>query len=139
MKNPRGTLGLAFVFAGAIGAWGIPGLDAQPQPSSSPFTRTLLQSRDLSIPGRAVVVTHIDFQPGAEISKHTHPGEETGYVLEGTLTLEIEGKPPVSLKTGDVYFVEAGRVHGGRNGNTSAKVLMTYIVEKGKPLAQTAK
>src|SRR4029434_5524460 len=125
MRNAGLALGAAFVFAGAIGLWGIRGLDAQPQPS--PFTRTLLQTRDLSAPGRAVVVAHVEFQPGAEIARHTHPGEETGYVLEGTLTLAIEGNPPVTLKAGDTYFIEAGRAHAARNGNTPAKVLETYI------------
>lgn len=137
MKNPKLTLAAAFVFAGTMGARGIHGLDAQTQPA--PFTRTILQTQDLSTPGRAVVVARVDFQPGAEIAKHTHPGEEAGYVLEGTLTLEVEGKPPVTLKAGDAFFVEAGRVHAGRNGNTPGKVLATYIVEKGKPLAQPAK
>jgi quercetin dioxygenase-like cupin family protein len=137
MKNPKLTLAAAFVFAGTMGAWGIHGLDAQTQPA--PFTRTILQTQDLSTSGRAVVVARVDFQPGAPIDKHTHPGEELGYVLEGTLTLEVEGKPPVTLKAGEVYFVEAGRVHGGKNGNTPGKVLATYIVEKGKPLAQPAK
>jgi quercetin dioxygenase-like cupin family protein len=137
VKKPKLTLAAAFVFTGTMGAWGINGLDAQQQPA--PFTRTVLQTQDLSAPGRAVVVVRVDFQPGAEISKHTHPGEEVGYVLEGTLTLEVDGKPPVTLKAGDVFFVEAGRVHAGRNGITPGKVLATYIVEKGKPLALPAK
>ncbi len=133
MRNPKLVLAAAFALAGAMGAWGIQGLDAQQQPP--PFVRTLLQTQDLGAQGRAAVVARVDFQPGAEISRHTHPGEELGYVLEGTLTLQIEGKPPVTLKAGDVFFVEAGRVHAGRNGNTPGKVLATYVVEKGKPLA----
>src|SRR5688572_13483795 len=131
--NTNLTLGAAFVLAGAMGAWGIHGLQAQQE--KPPFTRTMLQAHDLSTPGRAVVVARVDFQPGAEIGRHTHPGEEVGYVLEGTLTLEVEGKPPVTLKAGDVFFVEAGRAHGGKNGNMPGKVLATYVVEKGKPLA----
>ena len=133
MKDSKLTLGAAFVVAGAMGAWGIHGIEAQQQPA--PFTRTILQTHDLSAQGRSVVVARVDFQPGAEISKHTHPGEEAGYVLEGTLTLEVEGRPTVTLKAGDVFFVEAGRVHAGRTSNTPGKVLATYIVEKGKPLA----
>ena len=136
MKNPNVTLAAGFVLAGAMGAWGIYGLQAQQPPG---FTRTLLQTQDLSTQGRAAVVARVEFQPGAAIGKHTHPGEELGYVLEGTLTLEVEGKPPVMLKAGDVFFVEAGRVHAGTNGNTPGKVLATYLVEKGKPLATAVK
>jgi quercetin dioxygenase-like cupin family protein len=57
-------------------------------------------------------------------------------VLEGTLLLEIEGKPAVRLKAGDAFFVEAGRPHDGiHEGPSTAKVLANYIVEKGKPVA----
>ena len=137
MRNSKLTLAAAFVVAGAIGAWGIQGIDAQQE--KPPFTRTLLQTQDLSTPGRVAVLARLEIQPGAEISKHTHPGEELGFILEGTLTLEVEGKPPVTLKAGDTFFVEAGRVHAGKNGSTPAKVLQTYIVEKGKPLATAVK
>jgi quercetin dioxygenase-like cupin family protein len=137
MANSKLTLGAAFAVAGAIGAWGISGIDAQPE--KPPFTRTLLQKQDLGMPGRAAVVAMVEFLPGAVIGKHTHPGEELGYVIEGNLTLEVEGKPPVALKAGDVYFVEAGRVHAGRNGGTPGKVLTTYVLEKGKPLATAVK
>ena len=133
LKNPKLILAATFACAGALGAWGIQRLDAQQPPPA--FMRTILQTHDLSAQGRAAMVARVDFQPGAEIGRHTHPGEELGYVLEGTLTLEVEGKPPVTLKAGDSYFIEAGRVHGGRNGATPGKVLATYIVEKGKPLA----
>ena len=58
------------------------------------------------------------------------------YVLAGALRLEVDGKPPVTLKAGDVFMVPAGRVHNATNtGPGSAKVLATYIVEKGKPIA----
>jgi len=72
--------------------------------------------------------------------KHTHPGEELGYVLEGTLLLEIEGAPARTLKAGDSFFVPAGKPHDGKNtGSGPAKVLATYIIEKGKPVASPAK
>ncbi len=128
----------ATVVLAAMAAWGVKGLDAQ-QPPPAPFTRTILQTHDLSTPGRAAVVARVEFQPGAEIGRHTHPGEELGYVMEGILVLEVEGKPPVTLKAGDTYFVEAGRVHSGRNGSAPGKVLTTYLVEKGKPLATAVK
>ena len=81
-----------------------------------------------------------EFAPGVAAGKHTHPGEELGYVLEGALVLEIEGQPPVTLKAGDVFFVPAGVVHDGKNvGSGPAKVLATYIVERGKPVATPVK
>jgi quercetin dioxygenase-like cupin family protein len=68
--------------------------------------------------------------------KHSHPGEEIAYVLEGTLLLSVDGKPSVTIKAGDTFFVEAGRPHETTNeGTAMAKILVTYTVEKGKPLA----
>ena len=81
-----------------------------------------------------------EFQPGAESGKHFHPGEEFGYLLEGTLELTLDGKPPVVVKAGDPIFIPAGTVHNAKNvGKTTAKVLATYVLEKGKPLATPVK
>ena len=100
------------------------------------FTRTVLQQGDLSVPGREVVSAIAEFQPGATSGRHTHPGEEAGYVLEGTLLLEQAGKPAVTLTAGKTFFIPAGTVHNAtNNGSSGARVLATYIVEKGKPLA----
>jgi quercetin dioxygenase-like cupin family protein len=104
------------------------------------FTRAILQKGDLSMPGHEAVQVRAEFDPGAAAGRHTHPGEEFTYILEGTLVLEVEGKAPVTLHAGDYFFVPAGIVHDGRNvGNAKAKVLATYIVEKGKPIATPAK
>jgi quercetin dioxygenase-like cupin family protein len=97
--------------------------------------RTDLQQHDLSIPGREVVQNRVDISPQAPAIKHTHPGEEIIYVLEGSLEYQVEGKPPTTLNAGDVLFVPAEAIHAVRNvGTTNAAELATYVVEKGKPL-----
>ena len=97
--------------------------------------RTDLQRHDLSVPGREVVQVRVDFDPGYVSPRHTHPGEEIIYVLEGTLEYQIGDKPPVTVKPGDVLFVPAGTIHAARNvGSGKGAELATYIVEKGKPL-----
>ena len=95
-----------------------------------------LQRHDLSVPGREVVQTIVELDPGVTSSRHTHPGEEIVYVLEGApLEYQVEGKPPVTLKPGDVLFIPAGTVHAAKNvGSRKGAELATYIVEKGKPL-----
>ena len=104
------------------------------------FSRTVIQRGDLSTPGREVVSALAEFQPGATVGPHTHPGEEAGYLLEGTLVFEQTGKPTVTLKAGETFFVPAGTVHNATNKGTGrTRVLATYIVEKGKPLATAAK
>ena len=100
------------------------------------FKRTLLQQVDLSVAGREAVTAVAELQPGAVAGRHTHPGEEVGYVLDGSVTVEIDGKPPMSLTAGKAFIIPAGAVHNAKNtGSGLAKILATYIVEKGKPLA----
>jgi quercetin dioxygenase-like cupin family protein len=104
------------------------------------FKRVELQRHDLATPGREAVVARAEFQAGAVVPKHTHPGEELAYVLAGELVVEVEGKPAMKLKAGDTFFVPAGQVHSAKNpGKTAAAVLSTYIVEKDKPLATPVK
>jgi quercetin dioxygenase-like cupin family protein len=97
--------------------------------------RTDLQRHDLSAPGREVIQVRVDFDQGYVSPRHTHPGEEIIYVLEGTLEYEIAGKPPARVTPGDVLFVPAGTVHAAKNlGSGNGAELATYVVEKGKPL-----
>jgi quercetin dioxygenase-like cupin family protein len=97
--------------------------------------RTELLRHDLGVPGREVVQVRVDLAPGVAFGKHTHPGEEIAYVLEGTLEYQVEGRPPVTLKAGEALFIPAGTVHAAKNvGSDNAAELATYIVEKGKPL-----
>jgi quercetin dioxygenase-like cupin family protein len=102
--------------------------------------RTDLQRHDLSVPGREVVQVIVELAPGVTASAHTHPGEEIIYVLEGSLEYLVEGKPPVTLKTGDVLFIPAGAVHSAKNvGSGNGAELATYVVDKGKPLLTLVK
>lgn len=99
-----------------------------------------LQRYDLSAPGREVIQVRVELAPGVRFPKHTHPGEEIIYVLEGSLEYEVEGKPPVTLKAGDVLFIPAGTIHSAKNvGSGNGAELATYVVEKGKALVVMAK
>jgi quercetin dioxygenase-like cupin family protein len=122
-------LAVAMLIAGS----GLP-LDAarSQQPG---VTRTPLQRHDLGTPGREMVQVRVDLAPGVTFPPHSHPGEEIVYVIEGVLEYRVEGKPPVTVKAGEVLFIPAGVVHGVTNvGSGNAAELATYIVEKGKPL-----
>src|SRR6476661_10217139 len=124
------TVALAVLFAG----------NGLAQAQQQGVKRTDLQQHDLSIPGREVVQVRVDIAPGVLAPDHSHPGEEIVYVIEGTLAYRLEGKPPVTLKAGEVLFIPAGTVHSARNvGSVNAAELATYIVEKGKPLVKPAK
>jgi quercetin dioxygenase-like cupin family protein len=110
------------------------------QVQQSGIKRTDLLRHDLSVPGREIVQVRVDFAPGVAFGKHSHPGEEIAYVLEGSLEYQLEGKPPVTLKTGEALFIPAGTIHSAKNvGKGNGAELATYIVEKGKPLVVMAK
>lgn len=128
--------GAAVALTGAFLLATLTGAYAQ-QPAPQPgFKRTVLQQADLSAPGREFVQVIAEIEPGAQAGRHTHPGEEISYVLEGAITLEIQGKPALVKKAGEVFVIPAGAVHNARNtSKTLVKVLATYVIEKGKPVA----
>ena len=101
--------------------------------------RTDLLRRDLSVARHEVVQVRVDFPPGTAFGRHTHPGAEIAYVIEGTLEYEMDGKV-VTLEAGEVLFIPAGTIHAARNaGESHGAELATYIVPKGKPLVALVK
>ena len=97
--------------------------------------RTALEQHDLSVRGWEVVQVRVDFAPATAFPRHSHPGEEIAYVIEGSLEYQLDGKAPVTLEAGEVLFIPAGAIHAAKNvGSGNAAELATYIVEKGKPL-----
>ena len=102
--------------------------------SQQGIKRTDLLRHDLSVPGREAIQVLVEFAPGVEFPRHSHPGEELVYVVEGVLEYALEGRAPVTLKAGDALFIPHGTIHAVKNvGSGNAAELATYIVEKGKP------
>jgi len=97
--------------------------------------RVDLQRHDLSAAGHEVIQVIVELEPGTTAPRHSHPGEEIIYVLEGTWEYTLEGKAPLIVKAGEGLFIPAGTIHSARNvGTGRGRELATYIVEKGKPL-----
>src|SRR5262245_35659149 len=99
-----------------------------------------LSQHDMSIPGREALQVIVEIAPGTTAPRHSHPGEEIVYVLDGVLEYRLDGQAPVTLQAGDVLFIPAGVVHSAKNvGTGRGAELATYIVEKGEPLLVLAK
>ena len=97
--------------------------------------RTNLLRNDLSAAGREVIQVLVEFGPGVSAVRHSHPGEELVYVTEGELEYQLDGRPPRTVKAGEVLFIPHGTPHAVKNvGFVKAAEIATYIVEKGKPL-----
>ena len=136
MKMVKLKLAATAAVVVAMGTWGIQALNAQ-QPG---FKRVPIQDQDLSVPGRHAVQAKAEFDPAGAIGRHTHPGEELSVVLEGSLTLKIDGQPPRVVKAGESFFIPASVVHAAENASKGKTVVLaTYIVEKGKPVATMEK
>jgi quercetin dioxygenase-like cupin family protein len=130
----------AMILCGALAGGAVAtALDRTALAQQDGVTRTILQRADVpGNPNYEAVMAIAELAPGAVAAKHRHYGIELGYVLEGTLLIEQDGRPPVTLKAGDVVRNEAP--HSGKNiGTTPVKTVAIYIVEKGKPLSEPVK
>jgi len=106
---------------------------------NSGVTRTVVTKADVSVPNREAVMARVELTPGAVVGWHTHPGEEVSYVTDGETTLLVAGQPPRKVVAGEGFVIPAGVVHSAKNeGNSASKIVVVYIVEKGKPLSSPA-
>ncbi len=138
MKRTAVVLSVTLAAGVYLGAVGNQILHAQ----QKPIKRTVLLKTDLAgMEGKEAILALAEIAPGAATGKHTHPGYEFAYVLEGSGSLEIEGKPSIPLKTGAAIYQPPMQVHRGVNDSTTdpLKIFSVYIVEKGRPLAVPVK
>ncbi|WP_343731383.1 cupin domain-containing protein [Duganella sp.] len=127
MKSARFVL-IAVLFAGVALA------------QTGTIRRTVLQKTDVSVPGREAVVARVELDAGVAAGRHSHPGDEISYVLEGEGELLIDGEDPRRVKAGESFVIPAGTIHDAVNtGKGTMKLVGVYVVEKGKPLASAAK
>lgn len=137
MKSMASRLAGAIAVVALLGMAGGLVVNAQPAPG---VKRNIVLKQDMSIPDREGVMALVELPPGAVEGKHTHPAEVFAFVLEGTVSLENEGNPTVTLKAGDVFHVLPGKVHQAtNNGSVTARLAAVFIAEKGKPLTTQVK
>jgi quercetin dioxygenase-like cupin family protein len=112
------------------------GAEAQNAPAG--LKRTIITRTDGPMDGYETVNVRVDLEPGALIARHTHPGIESSYVVEGGLELSVDGQGARTFKVGDGFQVPTRVPHSGKNGDKRTTLAITYVVEKGKPLASPA-
>ncbi len=119
---------------GAAGAQQLPVATEQ----TATIKRTPLQKYDVPGTNYETVIGIAEIVPNLNIGRHTHPGPESGYMLEGEMVLLVNGQPEKTVRVGESYQVPSGAIHDARTGPQGAKVIATYVVEKGKALASPA-
>jgi quercetin dioxygenase-like cupin family protein len=97
-------------------------------------TLTTLHRAEFPGDGYISVLVQIEVSPGEFIGRHTHPGLEMTYLLEGEATLMVDGQPAQAMKPGAWFQVPAGVPHSVQNGDKVLRAMATYVVEKDKPL-----
>ncbi|MDX2158482.1 MAG: cupin domain-containing protein [Hyphomicrobiaceae bacterium] len=138
------SLGLAFVGAAlAVGA-SAPALAQQPTPP--PITagppnvkRTILQRFDVAGTNLETIVAVVEIGASVKAGRHSHPGEVVGYVMDGEFVLALDGQGEQTFKAGASLRVPSGAVHDEGTRDKPARLIATYVIEKGKPLASPVK
>lgn len=103
---------------------------------SGKLRRTEVQHHGSSIPGRKIVQVLTEIPVGVESGWHTHPGEEVGYIVAGTVEMRVSGGETLILAAGDGFLIPPGTPHNALDlGPGTGRMLSTYLVETGQPLA----
>ena len=110
-----------------------------PPAAAGGVTRKILSQTDGPAAGYETLLVEATIEPGVAVGRHTHPGVESAYVLEGGFELPIQGQATRTIKAGDAFQIPPDTPHaGGTAGTARSRLLITYVVQKGKPLASPA-
>ena len=102
---------------------------------ASDIKRTIVQKFDVPGSNYETIIALVEIVPNGVVGKHTHFGIDSGVLQSGQLSLTVQGQPELVAKAGDSWQVPPNTVHWGKAGPEGAKIVNTYVVEKGKPLA----
>jgi len=141
MLSRRGFAGFASCALCGITEFVATAASAQGSPpaATSGVTRKILSQTDGPAPGYETLLVEATIDAGVAVGRHTHPGIESAYVLEGGFELPVQGQPTRMIKPGDAFQIPPDTPHaGGKAGDAKSRLLITYVVQKGKPLASPA-
>ena len=134
MASRRGFLACAICSAVGLVASGV---EAPAQAQAGGVVRKMLSTIDYPGDGKVSILMTLEAPEGTVIARHTHPGIESSVVTEGELELEVQGQPAKRFVAGEGFQVPPGTPHGGKVLK-NARLAITYVVEKDKPLASPA-
>jgi quercetin dioxygenase-like cupin family protein len=112
------------------------GAEAQNAPGG--LKRTIITRTDGPMDGYETVNARVDLDAGTLVDRHTHPGIESSYVVKGTLELSVDGQGTRTFNAGEGFQVPTRVPHSGKAGDRPTTLAITYVVEKGRPIASPA-
>jgi quercetin dioxygenase-like cupin family protein len=102
-------------------------------------TRQILSRTDGPAAGYETIIMDVKIDKGVVVARHTHPGIESTYVMEGSIEVPVQGQETKTHKAGQAFQIPPETPHaGGKASNENVHLMINYIVEKGKPLAKPA-
>jgi len=121
-------------------------VDTETAPAAPPadalaakLKRTEVQHQSSSVPGRDIVQVLTEIPVGVASGWHLHPGEEVGYIIAGTVQMEIEDRPTLLLNAGDGFLIPPRTPHNALDlGPGTGLMLSTYLVEVDQPISSVA-
>jgi quercetin dioxygenase-like cupin family protein len=135
MLSRRKFAACALCAAAGFGAMAVGEANAQ-MPAG--LKRTILSKTDMPDGKYVAIMAIVEIDAGAAVPRHTHPGVESGYCLEGSAQLSVKGQPDRMVKAGDSFQVPTETPHGAKVGDQPFKLVVNYTVEKDKPLSAAA-
>ena len=100
--------------------------------------RTILSKTELPDSKYVALLVAVEIDSGATVPRHTHPGIESAYCLEGSVEVSVKGQSVRVVKAGDGFQIPAEVPHSAKVGDKPVKLAITYTVEKDKPLVTPA-
>lgn len=121
---------------------GLPAAAQQGLPAAATATQGIkrVPLQRFEVPGTSLetVIGIAEIAPNFTGGRHTHPGIASGYVMEGSLDVLIDGEAPRQYKTGESFTIPGKVIHEEKAGSQGVKLIATYVVEKGQPLVAPA-
>lgn len=127
----------AFASCAICGLLGLTATKVSAQPAPG-LTRTVVRQEAVPGTNHVTIQALIEIEPNFLVARHTHPGHEATYVIEGGAELLVQGQAPRMIGPGDSFLVQAGVPHAARTGAARTRLFGTFVVEKDKPMASPA-
>jgi quercetin dioxygenase-like cupin family protein len=93
------------------------------------------------LPGKEAVILEVAYPPGGASMPHRHDAHTFVYVLEGTVEMGVQGKPPVMLEAGGIFYESPTDIHAvSRNASATepARLLVVFVKNAGAPPTRPA-
>jgi quercetin dioxygenase-like cupin family protein len=127
-----------YAIAAAVLAFATVAMSTLPATSADAPTvvRTVLMQQDAP-GGNTLSMVQVTIPVGGREGRHTHPGPLIVHVISGAFSLDYEGRPNITYKAGDTFYVEPNHVHEGINRGTEPAVgIAAFVTPKGEALTK---